>query len=191
MIKNLETFLGLTDNIPMGTYECPAPYKRILTPYAFKYLLSTNRLIYHKDTSIDFEKVKAKIELAKNTRLELYDACIANTTNSLRAGAKGMSPICGNFYPEIVSWMCDNATNPDKQENVAFIQAEITRTEDIIGKNYPLSAKYFLNKRGVAIEISSRVNPDALTAPQKQALDEVYTLFLGWCNRIGIKPATV
>ena len=191
MIKNLEAFLGLTDNIPMGTYECPAPYKRILTPYTFKYLLGTNRLIYHKDTSIDFEKVKTKIELAKNTRLELYDACIANTTNSLQAGAKGMSPICGNFYPEIVTWMCDNATNPNKQEDVAFIQAEISRTEDIIGKDYPLSAKYFLKKRGVPIEISSRVNPDALTAAQKQALDEVYTHFTHWCDRIGIKPVTI
>jgi len=191
MIKNLETFLDLTDNIPMGTYECPAPYKRILTPYAFKYLLNTNRLIYHKDTTIDFEKVKAKIELAKNTRLEFYDACIANTMYSLQAGAKGISPICGNFYPEIVAWMCANSTNPNRQEDVKFIQAEIARTENIIGQAYPLSAKYFLNKRGVPIEISSRVNPDPLTTAQKQALDEVYTHFLGWCERVGIKPAAI
>jgi 4-hydroxy-tetrahydrodipicolinate synthase len=87
--------------------------------------------------------------------------------------------------------MCDNATNPARQNDVSFIQAEITRTEDIIGQNYPLSAKYFLRKRGVPIEISSRVNPDALTTAQKQALDDVYTHFLGWCDRIGIKPATI
>ncbi len=191
LIKNLEDFLDLTDNIPMGTYECPAPYKRVLTPEVFKYLLGTNRVIYHKDTSIDFEKVKAKIELAKNSRLEFYDACIANTMYSLQAGAKGMSPISGNFYPEIITWMCDNATNPDKQENVKFIQAELSKTEDIIGQDYPLSAKYFLNKRGVPIEISSRVNPDALTTGQKNALDDVYTNFLHWCDRIGIKPATI
>jgi 4-hydroxy-tetrahydrodipicolinate synthase len=191
MIKNLEAFLDLTDNIPMGTYECPAPYKRILTPYTFKYLLGTNRLIYHKDTTIDFEKVKAKIALAKNSRLEFYDACIANTTNSLQAGAKGISPICGNFYPEIVAWMCDNSTNPNKQEDVKFIQTELSKTEDIIGQAYPLSAKYFLKKRGVPIEISSRVNPDALTTLQKQALDGVHTHFLGWCDRIGIKPVTI
>jgi 4-hydroxy-tetrahydrodipicolinate synthase len=191
LIKNLETFLDLTDNIPMGTYECPAPYKRILTPYAFKYLLGTNRLIYHKDTTIDFDKVKVKIELAKNTRLEFYDACIANTMYSLQAGAKGISPICGNFYPEIVAWMCENSTNPNKQDDVKFIQAEIARTEDLIGQNYPLSAKYFLKKRGVPIEISSRVNPDPLTTAQKQVLDGVYTRFTTWCDRIGMKPATI
>src|SRR6478609_5991571 len=59
LIHNFEEFFKLTDNIPLGTYECPQPYKRIITPYVFKYLLETNRMIYHKDTSIDFAKVKA------------------------------------------------------------------------------------------------------------------------------------
>jgi len=191
LIKNYEKFFSLTGTIPMGTYECPSPYKRILTPYAFKYLLGTGRMVYHKDTTIDFEKVKAKIELSKNTRLEFYDACVANTMYSLQAGAKGMSAISGNLYPEILAWMCANAINPDRQEDVKYIQAQLTKTEDIIGQNYPLSAKYFLHKRGVPIAIKSRVNPESLTIQQKEALDETYKVFLGWCNRIGIKPASI
>jgi 4-hydroxy-tetrahydrodipicolinate synthase len=191
LIRNYEKFFSLTDNIPMGTYECPSPYKRILTPYAFKYLLSSGRMVYHKDTTIDFEKVKAKIELSKNTALEFYDACVANTMYSLQAGAKGMSAISGNLYPEILAWMCAHATDPDRQEDVKYIQAQLTKTEDIIGQNYPLSAKYFLHKRGVPIAIKSRVNPDPLTTQQIQALDDTYKVFLGWCNRIGIKPASI
>ena len=191
LIKNYEKFFSLTGNIPMGTYECPSPYKRILTPYAFKYLLSTGRMVYHKDTTIDFEKVKAKIELCKNTRLEFYDACVANTMYSLQAGAKGMSAISGNLYPEILAWMCAHATDPDRQEDVKYIQAQLTKTEDIIGQDYPLSAKYFLHKRGVPIAIKSRVNPNPLTAQQITALDDTYKVFLGWCDRIGIKPATI
>ena len=189
LIKNFDSFFKLTDNIPMGTYECPAPYKRILTPYTFKYLLDSGRMIYHKDTTIDLDKVKAKIELAKGNRLEFYDACVANTMYSLQAGAKGMSAISGNFYPDILAWMCANSTNPDKQDDVKFIQAELTKTEDIIGKGYPASAKYFMRKRGVPIEISSRMSPTPLTSQQTQALDDVYKTLLGWCDRIGIKPA--
>jgi len=189
LIKNFEKFFNLTDNIPMGTYECPSPYKRILTPYAFKYLLDSHRMVYHKDTTIDFDKVKAKIELAKNNRLEFYDACVANTMYSLQAGAKGMSAISGNFYPDILVWMCNNSTNPDKQEDVKYIQAQLTKTEDIIGQNYPLSAKYFLQKRGVPIEVKSRVSTSPLSAQQKQALDDTYKTMLGWCERIGIEPA--
>ena len=192
LIKNYEKFFALTENIPIGTYECPSPYKRILTPYSFKYLLSTGRMVYHKDTTIDFDKVKVKIDLAKSTRLEFYDACIANTVNSLQEGAKGMSPICANFYPEIVSWMCNNVTNPDRQEDVKYIQAQLNKTEDtVIGQNYPLNAKYFLHKRGLPIEIKSRVNPNPLTDQQKQGLDDTYKSFLGWCDHIGIKPANI
>ncbi|MBS1600799.1 MAG: dihydrodipicolinate synthase family protein [Bacteroidetes bacterium] len=191
LIKNYEKFFSLTDNIPMGTYECPSPYKRILTPYSFKYLLSTGRMIYHKDTTIDFDKVKAKIEMAKNTRLEFYDACIANAMYSLQAGAKGMSAICGNFYPEIVAWMCNNATDTNKQEDVKYIQSQLTKTEDIIGNNYPLSAKYFLHKRGLPIEVISRVNANPLTDKEKKILDETYAVLLEWCKRIGIEPTHV
>ena len=187
LMKNYDKFFSLTENIPLGTYECPAPYKRILTPTVFKYLLSTGRMVYHKDTTIDFEKVKVKIELSKGNKIEFYDACVANTMYSLQAGARGMSAISGNFYPEILVWMCNNSTNPDKQEDVKYIQAQLTKTEDIIAQYYPLSAKYFLSKRGLPIEISSRLNPDPLTAQQKQALDKVYITLQGWCDRIGIK----
>lgn len=187
LIHNFEEFFKLTDNIPLGTYECPQPYKRIITPHVFKYLLETNRMIYHKDTSIDFAKVKAKIELVKDNRLEFYDACVANTMYSLQAGAKGMSAISGNFYPEILVWMCNNSTNPDKQEDVKFIQAALTKTEDTIATNYPLSSKYFLQKRGLPIEVSSRIPSTPLSTAQKQALDDTYKIFLGWCDRIGVK----
>jgi 4-hydroxy-tetrahydrodipicolinate synthase len=190
LIANIENFFKMTGNIPMGTYECPSPYKRILTPYVFKHLLGTNRMMYHKDTSIIFEKVKEKIDLVGNNKLEFYDACIANTMYSLQAGAKGMSAISGNLYPEIIVWMCDNATNPDRQDDVKYIQQQLTKTEDILAQNYPLSAKYFLHKRGLPIEVISRINTVPLTSQGTAALDETYKVFLGWCDRLGIKPVT-
>ena len=188
LISNCEKFLALTDNIPLGTYECPAPYKRILTPDVFKYLLGTNRLVYHKDTTIEFDKVKVKIDLAKNSKLEFYDACTANAVYSLKEGAKGMAAISGNFYPEILAWMCKNATNPDKQNEVKYIQEQLTKTEAVIGDNYPLSSKYFLQKRGLPIELISRKSAKPLTAKQKNTLDEIYKVFLGWCDYLGIEP---
>jgi 4-hydroxy-tetrahydrodipicolinate synthase len=189
LIRNCEKFFALTGKIPLGTYECPAPYKRILTPYVFDYLLKTDRLVYHKDTTINFGKVKAKIDLAKNSNLEFYDACTANTMNSLQAGAKGMSAISGNFYPEILVWMCNNATNPEKQEDVRYMQDQLTKTELVIGKNYPLSSKYFLRKRGLPIELITRKANKPLTSKQQLALDDTYQVFLGWCDRLGIEPA--
>lgn len=191
LIKNYEKFFSLTGNIPMGTYECPSPYKRILTPYTFKWLLGTGRMVYHKDTTIDLPKVKEKIALSIGNKIEFYDACVANTMYSLQAGAKGMSAISGNFYPEILVWMCNNSTNPDRQDDVKYIQEQLTKTEDIIAQNYPLSSKYFLRKRGLPIEVASRLAKTPLTPELQKQLDDTYEVFKGWCSRIGIKPVTV
>jgi 4-hydroxy-tetrahydrodipicolinate synthase len=187
LISNFEKFFALTGNIPVGTYECPSPYNRELTPTVFKYLLSTDRLIYHKDTTLSVDKIKLKLALAKNTRLELYDAHSPNAMYSLQAGAKGMSAIAGNFYPEIYAWLCKNVNDPKKQDDVNWIQSEITRLDPIISDGYSMSAKYFMNKRGIPIEPICRTNKNNLTGEQKQKLDEIFTGLQGWHERLGIK----
>lgn len=189
LIGNFEKFFAATGNIPVGTYECPSPYKRILTPAVFKYLLSTNRLIYHKDTTLDVDKVKEKIALAKNTKLELYDAHTPNAMYSLQAGAKGISAIAGNFYPEIYAWLCENVNKPGKQDDVKWIQSEITRLDPVISDGYSMSAKYFLHKRGVPMELICRTNKNPLTTLQIQKLDELLVELKGWHERLGIKMA--
>ena len=186
LINNLEKYFSLTGNIPLGTYECPSPYKRIISPDVLRFLLSTNRLTYHKDTTIDQEKIKVKLDLVKNTKLEVYDAHTPNAMYSLQMGAQGLSTIAGNFYPEVFSWMCNNANNPARQEDVRWIQSELTHADSVIGKGYTISAKYFLQKRGVQIEPLSRSNNTPLTADQKKALDEIFNILPQWHERLGI-----
>jgi len=188
LLGNMKHMLELTDTIPMGLYECPSPYKRILSPEVFKSLLDTNRFVYHKDTSIDREKIKAKLALLKNSPMEFYDAHTANTIFSLQHGAKGMSAISGNFYPEMLVWMCNHAGNPAKEKEVQWLQSELEKTEELISKVYPMSSKYFLGKRGIPLHPISRSSTQALTAQQKQTLDDVYQTFLGWCQRLGVQP---
>jgi 4-hydroxy-tetrahydrodipicolinate synthase len=145
--------------------------------------------VYHKDTSITLENVKAKLEVAKgNTRLEFYDAHTPNAMYSLQMGAKGMSSISGNFYPEILVWMCNNATDPSKKEEVTWLQSELTRVDPLIHIAYPMSAKYFLGKRGLPVRMISRSHILQLTPEQKQVLDEIYESFKGWCERLDITP---
>src|SRR5690242_12337143 len=70
LLRNFEKMFRLTGTIPMGLYECPAPYKRIITTDVFKKLVANDRLVYHKDTSIELQNVKEKLEVAKNSKLE-------------------------------------------------------------------------------------------------------------------------
>lgn len=193
LLKNFERMFRLTGNIPLGMYECPAPYKRIIGPDVFRTLLSANRMIYHKDTSIDLEKVKAKLDILKqeNNNLEFYDAHSPNAMYSLQMGARGMSSISGNFYPEILVWMVNNANNPDKLEDVKWLQSEISRVDPLIHIAYPMSAKYFLRKRGLPVRTISRATALELTPEQKKTLDEIHASFQMWCDRLGIRPVDV
>jgi 4-hydroxy-tetrahydrodipicolinate synthase len=190
LLSNFDKMFRITPGIPLGLYECPAPYKRILSANVFKALLESDRLVYHKDTSLELEKIKAKLDLVKhNSKMEFYDAHTPNAMYSLQMGAKGMSSISGNFYPEIMVWMCNNARNPDKIEEVKWLQSELSRVDPLIHIAYPMSAKYFLKKRGLHIRTISRAHALELTPEQKNTLDEIHESFLSWCDRLNIKPS--
>ena len=68
-----------------------------------------------------------------------------------------------------------------KQDSVA----ETKRTEG------GLAAKYFLQKRGLPVRTISRATAFQLTPEQRKTLDESHDSFLGWCERLDIKPVTV
>lgn len=191
LLSNFDKMFKLTGNIPLGLYECPAPYKRIISADVFRTLLDYNRLVYHKDTSILHENVKGKLDVIKESdKIEFYDAHTPNAVFSLQAGARGMSSISGNFYPEILVWLCDHANDPAMQEQVQWLQNELTRVDPLIHIAYPMSAKYFLEKRGLPVRTISRAHILHLTPEQKQTLDSIYDSFMNWCDRLSIEPVT-
>lgn len=194
LLNNFHKFLKLTPGVPVGMYECPAPYKRILTADVFKTLLETGRFVYHKDTSIQQDQVFAKLAIlasSENPSMEFYDAHTPNAAFSLRNGAKGMSSISGNFYPEVLVWMCNNANNPAKKEQVDWLQAELIKVDPLIHIAYPMSAKYFLAKRGLPVRTISRAHALELTPDQKKVLDGIYDSFCNWCEVLGIEKVQI
>ena len=186
LIDNFRKFFKLTGNIPLGTYECPSPYKRLLTPAVIKTLLAENRFIYHKDTSLDIDLVRAKLAVTRGTKLEFFDAHAPNAMNSLRGGAAGISAIAGNCYPDIFVWICTNANDPSKKEKVEWLQKEITRMDDIVSHHYSRSARYFLQKRGLTIRELTRTDATPLSDAEKKVLDDAFTTYMGWCKELGI-----
>ena len=190
LLGRFSDFFDQTGDIPLGMYECPAPYKRIIGKETFRKLLAADRMIYHKDTSITHENVSGKLEVWRemNSRLEFYDAHTPNAHFSMSQGATGMSSISGNFYPEIMVWMVDHANDPDRQEDVRWIQQELAAADPLIHTAYPLCSKYFLQLRGFPIRTISRAVATKLTPEQRGAFDALHARFLGWCDRLGIHP---
>lgn len=154
--NNVAELLSLTDNIPMGFYECPVPYKRLISPEQLGNLVEAGRVTYHKDTCLDIDQVKAKIAATNGHEFGLYDAYMAHAVDSLKAGSAGLSCIQGNFYPELIVWLCDNFDNESRQDEVAKVQKFFIDNMDPMHNVYPTIAKYCLQERGFNISTFTR-----------------------------------
>lgn len=187
LLKNFDKTLSLTGNVPLGLYECPSPYKRVITPEVLKTLVSTGRMLYHKDTCCDEALVKAKLDAIKGTAMQFFDAHTPNAVSSLKAGAAGMSSISGNFYPEILVWLVNHVEDPAKQEEVDWLQEELRKVDPLIHIAYPMSAKYFMQLRGLPIHLVSRNYTFDPTPEQKKVLEEIHDTFNSWIERLGIR----
>lgn len=172
--SNVLRLLDLTGDIPVGFYECPMPYKRIISPALLGELVNTGRVKYHKDTCLDIVSVQQKIAATEaEPTFGLYDAYMVHAVDSLKAGSAGLSCIQGNYFPELVVWLCDHYANPEKQAEVTTVQAFFAENMDIMHDTYPASAKYILGRRGLDIGLACRngsVLPDEETVKHLQLL---------------------
>ncbi len=149
--------LDATPGVPLGFYECPDPFKRVLSAAQLKRFVATGRVIYHKDTCLDIDLVKAKLDVTRGiAKFGLYDAYMVHAVDSLKAGAAGLSCIQGNYYPELIVWLCENYDNASAAEQVTHVQRFFIDHMDVMHRVYPVVAKYFLQKRGVEISRFTR-----------------------------------
>ena len=156
---NVRKLLSLTDDVPVGFYECPVPYKRVIEASFLGELANSGRLKYHKDTSLSIDSIHAKIAATKdNEEFGLYDAYMAHAVDTLKAGSAGLSCIQGNFFPELVVWLCDNYNNDDLKDLVDKVQKFYIDNMDVMHYAYPTAAKFVLNQMGMSIKVEVRRN---------------------------------
>lgn len=154
---NVFQLLSQTESIPLGFYECPEPFKRVLSATQLGMLVSTGRVIYHKDTCLDIGQVKRKLGATKHVEgFGLYDAYMVHAVESLKEGSAGLSCIQGNYFPELIVWLCNNYNNSEAKEEVVRLQQFFVDHMDVMHHMYPTVAKYFLQKRKLPIETFTR-----------------------------------
>jgi 4-hydroxy-tetrahydrodipicolinate synthase len=165
-----------TGKIPLGFYECPEPYKRLLTPKQLAKFVATGRVIYHKDTCLDIGMVREKLEVTKCwPSFGLYDAYAVNAVNSLKAGAAGLSCIQGNFFPELIVWLCEHCDNNDCAAEVNKVQEFLKDNMEVVHTSYPMAAKHYLMKSGLNISAYTRTKSGNITSDVNQKLDRLFT----------------
>jgi len=173
--KRIFDLFNMTGKIPLGFYECPEPYKRVLSAEQLKKFVATGRIIYHKDTCLDIELIKDKLKVTHGVdTFGLYDAYAVNAVASLEAGAAGLSCIQGNFFPELIVWLCDHFDDINVNGSVGKVQQFLTDHMEVIHYAYPTVAKYYLQKRGIHISTFTRTSTEAFTPEVKDKVDRLY-----------------
>ncbi|MHB0853651.1 MAG: dihydrodipicolinate synthase family protein [Rectinema subterraneum] len=153
--RNLELFLDRFDrDILLGFYECPAPYKRLISPELMRFIVKTGRFGFLKDTSCRMGDIKAKLEAARGSGFKLFNANAATLLASLRAGASGYSGIMTHFHSDLYVWLCRNwASRPQEAEE---LQDFLGLASVIEYQLYPVNAMYALQLERLPIKLYSR-----------------------------------
>lgn len=177
LIDRMEKFISGFPDIPLGIYECPYPYKRLLTPKVLKWCIETGRFIFIKDTCCNLEQIGEKLRLLAGSGIKLFNANSATLLESLKMGAQGYSGIMANIHPEFYTWLCHNFQEfPEKAERVQQFVGSCSMAEY---QYYPVNAKYSLFLQGIPIEIRSRVlEEDKFTERFKLEIQQLNQLSL-------------
>ncbi len=184
--SRVRQLLDLTDDIPLGFYECPVPYKRLIDPRFLSELVSTGRVKYHKDTCLDMEGIRRKLEGSHaDASFGLYDAYMVHAVESLKAGSAGLSCIQGNYFPELVVWLCDHYL--DDSPEVGAVQQFFTENMDVMHDTYPASSKYILRKRGLNIGPVCRNGSFLNREVDRKALDALLENYHTLADQIGLQ----
>ncbi|MGM8365801.1 dihydrodipicolinate synthase family protein [Virgibacillus sp. W0181] len=151
---NVETLLSETEGITLGFYECPLPYKRLLSPELLQWCASTGRFSFLKDTSCDIKQIEEKLERVKNSSLKIFNANAPTLLDSLKLGANGYSGIMCNFHSDLYVHLYENwEKDPEEAIN---LQSFLGLASTIERQLYPMNSKYFLKLDGILDDYTCR-----------------------------------
>ena len=155
-ISNAEKIItALPNDVKLGLYECPYPYKRLVTPKILDWCLSTGKFYYMKDTSCDAEMMAERCRQLKGSQFKLLNANCQTLLESMRNGCDGYCGVMCNYHPRLYAWLADNYES--NAQDAALVQSVIGSlgfTE--VGLPYPLTAKYHMNLCGIPTENIAR-----------------------------------
>lgn len=153
LIANMNRILEAIPDATFGMYECPHPYKRLLTPKVLEAMAASGRFAFIKDTCCDADIIAERIRLLDG-RIQLFNANAATILETLQSGANGFSGIMANFHPDLYVWLAENfRSKAEKAEKLAALLSIMSGVERCC---HPIGAKYHMNLAGVPMTLNSR-----------------------------------
>ena len=146
----LESLAWLTGRIPasvdLGIYECPYPYKRLLSDAIVDWCAANGRYTFIKDTCCNLDLLAARVRRVAGSRVRIANANSQTLLASLRLGCSGFSGVMTNFHPELYVWLWENwRQQPEQASGLAHYLSVAALAETL---DYPVCAKDFQRDRG-------------------------------------------
>lgn len=172
LLERLERLYPLIgDGVKLGLYECPSPYKRLLSLPVIREVARTGRFHFLKDTCCDAATLRERLRLLEGTELKLFNANATTLLSSLLDGAAGYSGVMANFHPELYVWLTRNPRDP----RAPLVQAVLTMASLIERQLYPANAKFHLRAvEGLPVGTLCRVQDASLLSETFR--DEVFQM---------------
>lgn len=157
--QNLQKIMSsIPSDMPLGLYECPAPFRRLLSDDELKFCLDTGRFVVLKDVSCDLESVERRLEIVKGSEFSIINANAAIAFDAMQAGSQGFAGVFTNFHPDLYAWLYKNLNSeaPLVRDLVNFLA--LSACAEPMG--YSGLAKIYHQKIGTFGTIHSRVIGD-------------------------------
>ena len=132
----------LPEDMPLGIYEIPVPYKRLITDEELEFMAKSGRFAFIKDTCCDIDLMRRRAEIVKGCNFGLFNANAATVLDTFRIGYAGFSGIMANIHPALYVWLFENQNDPKADRILQYI----AMTSVIEARCYPIIAKRYLRE---------------------------------------------
>lgn len=144
----------LPSDIPLGLYECPAPYRRLLTDEELKICIDSGRFVLLKDVSCELATVKRRVASAEGSPLAIINANAAIAYDAMLSGARGFAGVFTNVHPDLYKWLrTTGLQHPELAEEINTFLV-IAAVSEVLG--YPALAKMYHQRIGTFNSIRCR-----------------------------------
>lgn len=144
----------LPATLPLGLYECPAPYRRLLSDSELDYCAKSGRFVVMKDVCCDLPRLARRARLVEGTPLAIVNANGTIALEAMRAGSKGYSGVFTNIHPDLYAWLYRHRdTHPELAAELSEFLV-LCSVSELMG--YPAMAKVALQKLGIFETIECR-----------------------------------
>ncbi|MNY00428.1 hypothetical protein D3C86_1329200 [compost metagenome] len=111
---------------------------------------------------------------------------MVHAVDSLKAGSAGLSCIQGNYFPELIVWLCEHYNDRGLEAEVNRVQQFLIDNMDVMHNVYPIVSKYFLQKRGVNISTFTRRDVGNFNSSIVKAIEVLFDDYSTLKNELNI-----